>query len=76
MDKFITIYFTILLTLVITNGARLTEETAVTISIVMFLGIFLIIPATNLYDRYVTWIEKIHAAQHTRHGIEPYSDWK
>lgn len=78
MDKFVTVYFTVLFTLLIAAGVRLTEAWTAYIVVGMMFGIILIIPATNLYDRYVKWIETIHAAQHTRQraGIYPYDDWK
>jgi hypothetical protein len=78
MDKFITIYFTVIFTLCVAAGAQLTETWVAYIIVGMMIGIFLIIPATGLYDKFMKHLAELHHAQHTRQrvGIYPYDDWK
>ena len=75
MDKFVTVWFTVLFTLCIASGVRLTEAWTAYIVVGMMLAIF---PMVHIHDWAGRFIEKMHQSQHTRQrvGIYPYDDWK
>jgi len=75
MDKFVTVWFTIILTMVVCVGLDFEQKTAAIVAGLMMLGIM---PMISAHDWIVRQVEKIHANQHTRQrvGIYPYDDWK
>jgi len=75
MDKFVTIWFTVLFTLCIAAGVRLTEAWTAYIVVGMMFAIF---PMVHAHDWAERKIEQFRASCQTRQrvGIYPHDDWK
>ena len=74
MDKFVTVWFTVLLTLLVTVGLDPTQTTAAIVVAVMTVAIIPMLPALCwIEDRIKEW-KRLTTRQ--RVGVYPYDDWK
>ena len=81
MDKFVTVWFTVMFTLCIAAGVQITEAWTAYIVVGMMIAIF---PMVHVHDWIERFVRRMHERSHARQraaslrfgGIYPYDDWK
>lgn len=75
MNTFVTIWFTVLFTLCVASGLKITEAWTAYICVGMMIAIF---PMVTIHDWFERKIEQFRRSCQTRQrvGIYPYDDWK